>query len=279
MRTNLFGCRHLLAALTLCLAPLQTQGSEPATGLMQGLGNARYHRLSSTILQRDFHIFVRLPETYSELKEAEFPTVYLLDGGITFPLLSGYYRYLSLAGDVPDAILVGIGYGTELLEEGNFRGTDFTAASSERAHYGGAPRFQAVLRKELLPLVETEYRADAARRVLFGQSLGGQFVLYTAQTDPGLFYGHIASNPALHRNLPFFLESIDSGAEGGKLYVSSAEYDDDRFRVPARQWMKHWTEQAVTPWELETQILKGHNHFSAAPAAFRRGMSWIFGQP
>ncbi len=55
-------------------------------------------------------------------------------------------------------------------------------------------------------------------------------------------HGHIASNPALHRNLPFFLQEIEGADRGGRLFVSSAEDDDD------------------------------------APAAFRQGMFWIFGE-
>ena len=41
--------------------------------------------------------------------------------------------------------------------------------------------------------------------------------------------------------------------------------------------MEHWSDREVKPWELETRILEGHNHFSAAPAAFRQGMLWLFG--
>ena len=59
--------------------------------------------------------------------------------------------------------------------------------------------------EELIPLIESAYPSDDQQRIIFGQSLGGQFVLYTALTDPALFHGHIASNPALHRNLDFFL--------------------------------------------------------------------------
>jgi predicted alpha/beta superfamily hydrolase len=279
MRTLSSPGSRFLVALTLCLAPLQARPAELETGLLQGLGDTRYHLLTSQILQRDFHVFVRLPERYREQPDHGFPTVYLLDGGITFPLLAGYYRYLSLAEELPDAILVGVSYGAESREEGNMRGTDFTAASPEREHYGGAPRFQTVLRQELLPLIEGEYRSDAARRIIFGQSLGGQFVLYTAQTDPGLFYGHIASNPALHRNLSFFLQPAATTEGGGKLFVSSAEHDDERFKVPAGRWIEHWSASAAKPWELQTEILEGHNHFSAAPAAFRRGMLWILGEP
>lgn len=279
MRMSLPRSCGSLVALLVCLVSTQARGYELETGLLQGLGDVRYHLLKSELLQRDLHVSVRLPEGYSEQGEREFPTVYLLDGGTTFPLLSGYYRYLSLAEDVPEAILVGIGYGAESVEVGNMRGTDFTAAAPDREHYGGAARFQQVLRRELLPLIEGDYRSDATRRVIFGQSLGGQFVFYTAQTDPGLFYGHIASNPALHRNLPLFLESIKPANGDGKLFVSSAEHDDDRFRVPARRWMEHRSARTTNPWQLRTEILEGHSHFSAAPAAFRQGMIWVLGEP
>jgi predicted alpha/beta superfamily hydrolase len=252
----------------------------PFDGAMQGLGDVRYHLLSSEMVGRGFHIFVRLPEGYSDDEDASFPTVYLLDGGITFPLLSGHYRYLTFAEEVPAAILVGIGYGTDDWTRGNLRSTDFTAPSAEREHYGGASRFQEVLRTELFPLIEKTYRSDPDRRVVFGQSLGGQFVIHAAMTAPGLFWGHIASNPALHRNLPFFFEEreteIDQGREKARLFVSSAEHDDERFRVPAREWMQHWSRQEPKPWLLRTMIIEGENHFSAAPAAFRQGMLWLF---
>ena len=279
MRTTTLGRRLCLISLLACLAPFRALSSEIDVGLLQGFGEARYHRLESKLLERGFHLFVRLPASYAAQEEAEFPVVYLLDGGVTFPLLAGYYTYLSLAEEVPDAILVGIGYGTDSFEEGNFRGTDFTAPSAEREHYGGAPRFQEMLRRELLPLIENEYRADPKRRVVFGQSLGGQFVLHAAQTEPGLFHGYIASNPALHRNLPFFLAPIATEPTSSRLYVASAEFDNERFRVPARQWMEVWSARAPKPWQLKVEVLPGHNHFSAAPDAFRQGMLWIFSQP
>lgn len=278
--SRLSGCLFLFALLSSA-TPSAAQANEPDFALLQGLGDVHHHLHQSVRLERKFHLFVRLPESYAERADASFPTVYLLDGGITFPLLSGYYRYLSLASDVPDAILVGIAYGAVSVEEGNMRGSDFTAPSAEREHYGGASRFQAVLREEILPLIERTYRADPAQRVIFGQSLGGQFVLHAAQTEPGLFHGYIASNPALHRNLPFFLEPIErpsgqAGVSQSRLYVSSAENDDARFRQPALKWIEHWTAQDTKPWSLRTETLAGHNHFSAAPAAFRQGMLWIF---
>ncbi len=287
-----------LAAL-LILSALAARGApsgaaEAPLGLdhLQGLGEVRYHYLDSQVLGRGFHVFVRLPESYREREADRFPTAYLLDGGITFPLFGAYYRYLSLGERVPDLILVGISYGTGDWRQGNLRGTDFTAPSPEREHYGGAARFQAALRAELLPLIEGRYRSDAARRIIFGQSLGGQFALFTALTDPQLFWGHIASNPALHRNLDFFLQGHAVAAAvptedpaGGRppsarprVFVSSAELDDERFRTPAVRWIEHWSGRQEARWDLQTVTLEGHGHFSAAPEAFRRGMAWLFGQ-
>lgn len=272
---------------SLAAPPLAAAGEDPDFRHLQGLGEVRYHRLESKLLERGFHLYVRLPERYGEREEHRFPTVYLLDGGVTFPLLAAYYRYLSLAEEVPDLILAGIAYGTDDWRQGNLRSTDFTAPTPEREFWGGAGRFQEMLQAELIPLVEREYRSDPERRTIFGQSLGGQFVLFTARTDPPLFWGHIASNPALHRNLEFFLQQPEAAGDGQerprpKLFVASGELDDARFREPALRWIEHWQGaegRGADRWELETVTLPGHGHFSAAPAAFRAGVRWLFSEP
>lgn len=249
--------------------------------LLQSLGDVRYHELESTKLGRSFHIFVDLPENYQD-EAANYPTVYLLDGGNTFPLMAAYHRYLRFGDEAPAAILVGISYGATTFKEGNWRSTDFTAPSKERDYWGGAGVFQAVLQEELLPMIEGSYRSDPERRILFGHSLGGQFVLFNALTRPGLFFGHIASNPALHRNLSFFLswhgEKEFTGTMS-RLFVSTGELEDSRFHKPAMEWVKYW--QAVTPkpWVLETRILPGQTHLSATPEAFRQGIEWLFSEP
>jgi predicted alpha/beta superfamily hydrolase len=242
---------------------------------LQGLNNPTYHLVDSQTLDRAFHIFVRLPEGYENSSD-RYPVVYLLDGGHTFPMLASYYRYLSYDGIVPKLIFVGISYGTDDFGDSNFRGTDFTAAAPSHEQYGGAPLFQNFLRQELLPFIENRYRADPERRIIFGQSLGGQFVLYTAFTDPDLFWGHIASNPALHRNLPYFLEYRGKApGRSSMLFVSAASDDHRRFREPLQAWIAHWSGVEERPWLLETERLAGEGHFSAAPGAFKKGLLWL----
>ena len=193
-----------------------------------------------------------LPRSYNESTDTTYPTIYILDGGVLYPLLRGYYNYLRNSNEAPEAILVAISYGNNDFAGGNLRSTDYTAPSDEREYYGGAENFQTFLSDTLLPMIENEYRAAPDRRVIFGQSIGGQFVLYTAQSKPDLFWGHIASNPALHRNLELFLElrgEAKSKASKPRLFVGSGSHDDPTYRIPALAWIEHWTGQDNLPWD------------------------------
>ncbi len=271
--------KWLVAPLLLALASLAASAAEEIADLryLQAIASAHYHRLDPSDIAEDYHIYVRLPDGYAEDEARLYPAVYLLDGGNMFPLLSGFYRYLELGEEIPRSILVGISYGSDYYRGGNLRSRDFTAPAADVDYWGGAGEFQAMLRKELIPFIEQRYRADPARRVIFGQSLGGQFVLYTALTDADLFWGHIAVNPALHRNLAFFLQpAIARDRPVGKLYVASAADDAEQFRGPALAWIGHWTSAENRPWQFRAEVLPDESHFSAAPAAFRHGMSWLF---
>ncbi|MFT5500486.1 MAG: putative alpha/beta superfamily hydrolase [Woeseiaceae bacterium] len=112
-----------------------------------------------------------------------------------------------------------------------------------------------------------------------GQSIGGQFVLYTALTKPDLFWGHIASNPALHRNLQYFLQQHSEAKPAmarSRLFVGSGTLDDPQFREPAQEWIAYWSSVQNKPWDFRAVNLEGHTHMSAPPASFRQGMRWLF---
>jgi len=255
----------------------QLSAAEPATPAgMHGLGDTLHHEIVSTEADHRYHVFVGLPPGYDEAEETRYPVVYILDGGVLYPLLRAYQRYLRLGEEVPPVILVGISYGTDDWRQGNNRSHDFTTPDEEQDHWGGAADYRAFLGKELIPAIEAQYRADDQRRILFGQSLGGQFVLYAAQTEPELFWAYIASNPALHRNLEFYLDRRPDKAADANLFVSSGRFDEPRFREPALRWIEHWSAERTPPWRLETRTLDGHGHSSAPPAAYRAGMRWLF---
>jgi hypothetical protein len=61
------------------------------------------------------------------------------------------------------------------------------------------------------------------------------------------------------------------------VFASSGSLDDDQFREPALEWFDHWSNEKK-PWRLKTVTLPGETHFSAAPAAFRQGVAWLFAE-
>ena len=259
------------ALLLICSAAIADDYELPWS-----LADAGFHEIESETIGHELHIWVRKPFGYDEGDGAHYPTVYVLDGGGVYPLIAGYSVYLEVGEEMPPSIIVGIGYPGIRFEDGNFRSTDYTVPSEERDYYGGAEKFQTFLAEELIPLIESNYRSDGDRRIIFGQSLGGQFVLFTAQTRPELFWGHIASNPALHRNLEYFLTTTPE-MSNSRLFVASGEFDAERYKVPANDWIEHWRNVADKPWQFEAIELEGHTHVSALPASFRLGMHWLFG--
>lgn len=270
----------ILILLVLSPGPLRGEGFDPSK--MQGLGDTRYHLFESETLGHALHIYVRIPPSSAQNPGRQYPTVYLLDGGINFPLLSSYYHYLQIGEEVPEMIIVGISYGSDSFEGGNFRSSDFTAPSQEREWWGKAPVFQAVLEQELIPMIEAIYASKPAQRIIFGQSLAGQYVLYSALTRPDMFWGHIASNPALHRNLDFFLGwkgPADMPRESTRLFVTEAEHNDQRFKTPAMEWIEYWSvPDRKKPFLLEVRELPGQSHLSAVTESFRLGLRWLLGE-
>jgi predicted alpha/beta superfamily hydrolase len=228
---------------------------------------------NSERLGRSFEIFIKTSDQAGE--QERLPIIYVLDADQSFPLITSYSWALTLAEEMQPSIIVGIGYGAENFPP-NMRGTDYTAPG-DRPHYGGADAFTEVLKEEIFPRVEAITRADPERRILMGQSLGGQFVLHAALNQPGLVDLGIAINPALHRNLPLFLEMLSqtqAGSHQQHLYVSSADGDDDRFRLPAIEFIAAASQRDDLPWCLRIDQLEDHGHLTSMPRSFRNALRW-----
>lgn len=260
-----------------CIAAARADsGDGVAWDKLQSLNDTHYFSMverDGTGAEQRYHIFVRVPTGRAEAA-ARLPTVYLLDGGTNFPMLAAYYRYLRLTEVLPDLLIVGISYGSDDYREGNARSHDFTAPAVERDFWGGARDFDRFLADRLMPRILADYPSDSDRQILFGQSLGGQFALYTAMYGTAPFAAVIASNPALHRNLDFFLKPLARRSTHPMAYISSSENDAPRFREPALAWQAHWRDRAPQ-WKRTFVDLPKHTHLSANPDAFLNGLLWL----
>lgn len=228
--------------------------------------------------QRGFHVYIRLPADYDADPERLYPIVYLLDGDSLFPILGGNHLFLTYDDQMPEAIVVGIAYGGFGAE--NRRGVDFSGPSPELApEASGAADFHAFLKTRLLPEVERRTRADPRRRILFGQSLGGSFVLYSAFTDPDLFWGRIASNPVIERFRSMFHGAPPSaGRDHLGLVVVSGTRDRPPLREGALAWIRAWQDRRA-PWRIHAVSIENGTHAANATDAYRAGLSRLFGRP
>lgn len=238
-----------------------------------------YFRHESKSVGRPFHIYVAFPESYAAQPQARYPVVFLLDGDSTFPILATYHLFLNYDEGVPQAIVVGIAYGS-FDPATNKRDYDFSAPAADATkEQGGAPAFQAFLKQELIPEIDRRYRTDPARRVLFGQSRGGYMILYSAFTDPDLFWGRIASNPSFDpgREL-FFSKPATATRNDLGLVVVSGSRNPTTGRKNALEWFASWEGRPDTSWQVKTVTLDGGTHAADITNGYRTGMVWLFGR-
>ena len=225
-----------------------------------------YFAIDSRAAGHRYHIYIRYPDGYERQPERRWPVVYLLDGDSLFPYLAPHHLFLTYDDELPEAIIVGIAYGS-FAPPVNRRDMDFGS---------GAAAFQAFLKKELLPEVERRTRADPERRILVGQSRGGGFVLYSAYTEPGLFWGRIASNPSFPAHRDLLLGAPPPAAPRDlRLAVASGTRDRPQIRAGTVEWFAA-VEGRPLPWAFRRIELEGGTHAADMPNAYRRAMSWLF---
>jgi predicted alpha/beta superfamily hydrolase len=160
------------------------------------LPNSEEHLLRSRYTGRKYQIDVLLPGSYATSQQS-YPVVYLLDGEFTLGMASSLTGMRHPLGAAPEVIVVAI---QMLVEPGedfwHLREIDFKVPGVQDAPAESrADLFLATLQEEILPLVETDYRANPNERILYGYSSSGFFTLYTLLSQPSLFRTYLAGSP------------------------------------------------------------------------------------
>lgn len=225
-----------------------------------------YFAIDSREAGHRYHIYIRYPDGYAVERTRRYPVVYLLDGDSLFPYLAPHHIFLTYDDKLPEAIIVGIAYGS-FAPPTNRRDQDFGS---------GAEVFQSFLETELLPQVEQRTRADPERRILVGQSRGGGFALYSAYTRPDMFWARIASNPSFptHRDL-----LLGQPPRAGRRDLRLAVVSGTRDRPPIRAGVLEWfaaIQGRPLPWAFRRVDLEGATHAADMPNAYRQTMNWLF---
>jgi predicted alpha/beta superfamily hydrolase len=265
-------------------APLAAQTLSPAPEIvLPALSGERFILNSEAIPGRRYHVHVRLPPDYADHPDRRYPVVYLLDGDSLLPMLAPLHLFMTYEDRVPEVIMVGIGYGT--FGEGNRRSDDYHIPLPGGAvpDGGGAPAFARVLNEELVPQIDARFRTNPEQRILMGQSMGGQFVLWSAWNEPDAWYARMVSNASLgdaaayFENWPTERQSTRrSTARGSILLYASGTADRPRLRAEALAFRQRWQYQRDLPFGFEWTDIPGGTHGAEAGRVYRWAMRMLY---
>jgi len=198
---------------TIVFAAIVAAGAQPASAqkLIQ-IPLVQRHRLVSKAVGDSFEIRVLLPPMIPG-EQSRFPVVYMTDVHNGFIIDDDEMRLMML-GDVPRFIAVGIGYpaAPSIMQGLVIRARDLTPVVAKAEvggsfpiagtirpspESGGAAKFLAFIRDELIPFIDAKYPTNPKDRAYWGDSLGGLFGTYVLFTKPETFNRYILGSPSL----------------------------------------------------------------------------------
>ncbi len=227
----------------------------------------------------EYRLYVAVPVGYDEAPSS-YPVVYLLDGDWYFALTVSTSRLLEVGGEVPPAIVVGIGYGGTVMSQRQRRWRDFTPAADQAlAGSGRANAFLSDLRDAIIPYVQSRYRTNGDR-VLIGHSLGGLFALHAMMREPRLFGRVVMGDPAwwpaggaiwadeqtFRRHSTF----------QGRAFVALSDLDGRRNPEEMRKLSAMLVGHAGVGFNWVARTLPDTSHQSSVGALVAAGLRWVF---
>ncbi len=154
--------------------------------------------IPSKVLNQERQIYIHVPKQDSANPTKTFPVLYLLDGENHFHILSAYIDYLSHYEIIPPIMVVGIiskDRRKDLTPTKSIIDYDGKIDSTYNTS-GGNEHFFQFMRTELMPFIETNYKAGSYK-IFVGHSFGGITAINCMLTHPDMFNAYIAISPSL----------------------------------------------------------------------------------
>lgn len=276
--------RHFFLPLSLLLASPAFAENHSSAVTRYVISSSQLRDLPRAQNGHDYQLLISLPSDYETSPQKRYPVLYACDGNWSFVLLCGMYGGLVYDRAVPEYILVGIGYAGENPDIAGLRLYDYLPEAGsndpERKKSGHAAEFLSVVRSEIIPFVEREYRVDASYRVLAGGSAGGLFALYTMFKEPSLFQGYIAVSPGADERSGLPAMEANFANQGRplpvRLFMSGASEDQTSFFNAIRKMDTIFKTRHYPGFTYEWRLVEGQGHGGTGPESFARGIRFAF---
>jgi predicted alpha/beta superfamily hydrolase len=245
------------------------------------LDGTRQYNFTSSVTNQEYCLHISLPRSYNESAKT-FPVIYLLDSQWDFPFVYSIYGQLYYDGFLPGIIIVGITWGGKDPDYDKRRAFDLTPTiGAAGIGYGNAPNFLKCIKKELIPFVESNFKAKKDDRTLMGSSFGGLFTLYALFHETGLFNNYVLTSPA-------------TGWDNDITFQYENKFSETHKRLPVRLYMAMGGLEDIRRFKKITDIIISRNykdlkfdsriidncgHSGSKAEGYTRGLQYVFQKP
>jgi predicted alpha/beta superfamily hydrolase len=282
------------------------------TALAQGqlvMPEMQTNVIESKFVDQTFEIYVQLPVCKGDGSE-RFPVLYLTDCYKRIPI-NDMTTNMSLGGDIPRFIIVGIGYKTDspihlaVLRERDLTQVEVPSEGpnlsvffkdvpklNHKKKSGGASDFLKFIRRELQPFIDKNYPTIPEDRGYWGDSLGGLFGLYVLFNEPDTFNRYIIGSPsiwwgerAIMTDVKRYIDSHDS--LNAKVFMSVGALEETLDAESMKTAMVTNLFQLegmlrganLSGLELTTHLFPNETHSSVIAMNYIRGVQSVYTRP
>jgi predicted alpha/beta superfamily hydrolase len=237
-------------------------------------------RFTSKIVSgQEYVLQISLPSGYANSNK-KYPVVYLMDSQWDFPLLTALYGQQYYDGFIPELIIVGITWGGEHPNPDGLRARDYTPTNEKRLpQSGGADKFLSVIKDEIFPVIESNYRVDINDKTLVGCSLGGLFTMYTLFTHSNMFNRYVAASPAFmwdNNVLNKYEEQYHANASNSQAKLFMCVGGVETSATAFEKLASFLNNRHYTNLQIESKVLENTGHSGTKGEGYARGLQFVF---
>jgi predicted alpha/beta superfamily hydrolase len=236
--------------------------------------------IKDTQSDRQYELYIKLPEGYSENTEKNYPVIYYTDALWHVELLSGATEFI-----MEEAILVGISWQKNIEDDlkkeygahvSRFRDYSFwkkTNPKHPKLQFGQASNHLAFIRNEVITYVEQTYRTKPNNRSYFGYSLSGLFGAYILVTQPDTFKNYILGSPSVDLLTEYKIEFTNKKLNAN-VFISRGTLEKEKLREPISDFVTSLKARNDKSLSIKSAVIEG-SHQTAFPMTGVRAVTWL----